>query len=468
MKSKLLKIKKGFLNGMLVLTLLTLTSNANATSNEGKTNVLKTNIPPIRTITCTTVAEIKAAMAAAQPGDEIIINSGIFISDAKVKDGINKFNSFSGLADGTAANPIILRGASTITKTILKSGIAPELSTPVLGITGDYWIIKDIEISNGLRGINLDTANNCQLINLEIHTTGQEALHIRSNSSNNLIKNCKIYNTGVGLGATDAGYGEAIYVGSDQSVHTTYAPSCDNNTIEGCILGPNVSAECIDIKEGTQNTIVRNCTFSATGVSNQNSADSFIDVKGGYTFIYNNTFNANDEPNLASCIDFQQRTGTNSGYRIAIFNNTFNLGEAKKTIPTARKKGGTPSEVHIWQNTRNPQSPNFPDSDGTTDFVTESCPSWNIVACSTLGLDEKTQAVLITVYPNPSNGFLNITGIQDEVDLMISDTLGKNVFSKNNVTDKKNIDVSKLANGIYILTIKNKETSKNIKLVINK
>ncbi|NJM80809.1 MAG: T9SS type A sorting domain-containing protein [Flavobacterium sp.] len=186
--------------------------------------------------------------------------------------------------------------------------------------------------------------------------------------------------------------------------HTAYPPSCDNNVIDNCSFGPNVRAEGIDIKEGTQYTIVKNCTFSASGISNLNSADAFIDVKGGNTFVYNNTFNTDNEPNLASCIDFQQRTGTNSGYRIAIFNNTFNLGSAKSGIPTARKKGGTPSQVHIWSNTRNPSSPDFPISDGTTNFVTQSCPSWNILPCSGGGTGGSTNTPPTASITSPSNG----------------------------------------------------------------
>ena len=354
----------------------------------------------LRTINCSTVAQIKAAMADARPGDEIIIAAGTYFSDSKVKDGIGKFNYFSGLADGTAANPIIIRGASSTNLPILTVPTNLRYVSPIMGITGDYWVIKDLEISHGQRGLILDTANNCKIINVKIHTIDQEGLHLRSSSSNNLVQNCKIYNCGV----NSPGYGEGIYVGTDKGQHSTYAPNCDNNTIEGCNFGPNIKAECIDIKEGTQYTIVRNCTFTALGISNINSADAFMDIKGGNTFVYNNTFNADNEPNLASCIDFQQRTGTNSGYRIAIFNNTFNLGSSKAGIPTARKKGGTPSEVHIWNNTRNPNSPDFPLSDGTLNYVTQSCPSWNILPCSGGGTGGGTNTPPTASITSPGNG----------------------------------------------------------------
>ncbi|NJM80808.1 MAG: hypothetical protein HC854_16560 [Flavobacterium sp.] len=166
----------------------------------------------LRTINCSTVAQIKAAMADARPGDEIIIAAGTYASDAKVKDGFGKFNYFSGLADGTAANPIIIRGASSTNLPILTVPTNLRYVSPIMGITGDYWVIKDLEISYGQKGLMLDTANNCKIINVTIHHTDQEGLHLRSNSSNNLVQNCKIFETGIG----DGGTGEGVYVGSDE------------------------------------------------------------------------------------------------------------------------------------------------------------------------------------------------------------------------------------------------------------
>jgi hypothetical protein len=49
-------------------------------------------------------------------------------------------------------------------------------------------------------------------------------------------------------------------------------------------IGPNIAAEPIDVKEGTHNGVIRGNTFDGKGISGQNSADSWIDVKGiGYT-----------------------------------------------------------------------------------------------------------------------------------------------------------------------------------------
>lgn len=334
-----------------------------------------------RIIKCNTTDQITAALANAQPGDEIIIASGTYLGANKIKDAIGANVLFTCGNDGTASDPIILRGEDSKNRPHLMPAEALEYSGPVMSITGDYWILKDIEFTHGNKGIMLDTANNCQLINLNVHSIRQEAIHVRSGSSNNLIKGCQVFDTGNGTPA-DAGYGEAIYIGSDKKHHEKYAPNCNNNTIEYCTIGPNVRAEGIDIKEGTENTIIRNNTFSASGISGINSADAFIDIKGSYCFVYNNTFNVDDSVVLMSGIDFQQRTAEKSGYRLAIYNNTFNLGSRAAEIATVRKKGGTPSEIHLWQNIRIPATPDFPtsnpESSMTTALVTNTIPSWNV------------------------------------------------------------------------------------------
>jgi hypothetical protein len=49
-------------------------------------------------------------------------------------------------------------------------------------------------------------------------------------------------------------------------------------------IGPGVAAELIDIKEGTLSGTISGNTFDGTGISGENSADSWVDAKGnGYT-----------------------------------------------------------------------------------------------------------------------------------------------------------------------------------------
>ena len=53
-------------------------------------------------------------------------------------------------------------------------------------------------------------------------------------------------------------------------------------------FGPNVTAECIDIKEGTQDNLIHGNYFDGTGMSGEHAADSWVDVKGHNNTITNN------------------------------------------------------------------------------------------------------------------------------------------------------------------------------------
>ncbi|MBP2833222.1 cellulase family glycosylhydrolase [Aquimarina sp. U1-2] len=335
--------------------------------------------PPTGTINCNTVDCIVNAMRRAKPGDEIIVASGTYVALEKtdLPDNDGKASRFYSSANGTAQKPIILRGKNPSKPPVLQ-GPSGRLDGYIMRILGDHWVIKDLELKEGSKGLMLDRANHCTIENVTVHTVGDEGIHLRDGSSNNLVKNCKVYNTGL----RQPRFGEGLYVGSDRGQHDQYNRDCNNNTIEGCIVGPNVRAEGVDVKEGTKNTIIKNCTFSAKGISGRNSSDAFIDLKGAYGFVYNNTFNLDGSDIIAAGIDFLDRgTDYNTGYRNAIFDNTFNLQDRGSEIQTARKKQGNPSEIHVWNNTRNPSTPDFPISDGSLDHITLSCPSWNIVSC---------------------------------------------------------------------------------------
>jgi len=66
-----------------------------------------------------------------------------------------------------------------------------------------YWILDGFTLTNALQGIVLDYSKNNILTNLYVHHTGIEAVHIRFNSTDNIIQNSTISYTG----RTDVGRG---------------------------------------------------------------------------------------------------------------------------------------------------------------------------------------------------------------------------------------------------------------------
>lgn len=394
----------------------------------------------LATINCNSISCIRNAMANAQPGDIIVVASGNYNFSNKITGALGRNVYLYGSTNGTASNPIILRGASASNPPVFR-GLGYN-DGYLLSIDGDYWQIRNIEFRTGSKGVVLDNSNHSLLKNLTIHDVGEEALHLRDGSSNTLVDGCSIYNTG----RTKPGFGEGIYVGSDKGQHDQYERACDNNTFQNCSIGPNVTAEGADIKEGTEYTIIKNCTFTAAGISGENSSDAFIDLKGAYGFIYNNTFNLGGSNVINAGIDFLDRgTNFNTGYRNAIFSNTFNLGSRASEIPTARKKQGQPEETHVWNNTRNPSSPDFPINDGTINLVTESCPNWNIIPCNGSGNDTNNSNQPPSVsFAAPSGNSITLeVGYDLQVDVLATDADGTinnvRLFINNNLVRQENI-----------------------------
>ncbi|HMK03190.1 MAG TPA: right-handed parallel beta-helix repeat-containing protein [Ferruginibacter sp.] len=230
--------------------------------------------PPNRIINVSTATELKDALANAKPADEIVMADGTYSGKFIIAAGTN----------GTPARPIILRGGRNA---ILEAG---SINTGyVLHLQSNYWVIRGFTITNGLKGLMIDGSMHSVIDGIRVFNIGEEAIHLRKVSSHNTIKNTDISNTG--LKTPD--YGEGIYIGSAKNNWATYTNGnpdlCDSNLITNNKIGPNITAECIDIKEGTTGSIIRGNSFDATGITGANSGDSWMDVKGNYALIENNT-----------------------------------------------------------------------------------------------------------------------------------------------------------------------------------
>lgn len=267
-------MKKLFLIGLVSVGFITLSCSKKLTDVNAST---KRSLVAVNNS-----AELKSALSVAKPGDSIVLSDGIYSG----KFVINANNS------GTAKQPITLIGTN---KAILDAG--SKETGYVLNLQANYWRIKGISITNGLKGFIADGANYCLIDGIIVSKIGEEGIHLRKFSKHNIIQNCQISYTG--LKTPD--YGEGIYIGSAVSNWANYSNSepdkCDSNKVLNNKIGPYAAAECIDIKEGTTGGIIRGNTFDAQGITGANSADSWIDVKGNAYLIEGNTGN-NTQPSV--------------------------------------------------------------------------------------------------------------------------------------------------------------------------
>lgn len=232
-----------------------------------------------RTVKVGSAAQLKAALAAARPGDVITLAAGTY-------DG-----AFFGTASGTAAAPITLTGPKTAILSNTKNGCDPNVpsgrSVTYCGFgfhlnKANFWKLTGFSVKSANKGIVLDTVTHTVIDGVAVSGVRDEGIHFRTSSTDNVLRNSSVRDTGQG----QPGFGEGVYIGSAKSNWAKFgsgangADHSDRNTVTGNRIGPGVAAELIDIKEGTLNGTITGNTFDGTGVSGANSADSWIDAKG--------------------------------------------------------------------------------------------------------------------------------------------------------------------------------------------
>ncbi|MET0533264.1 MAG: sheath polysaccharide-degrading enzyme, partial [Steroidobacter sp.] len=201
---------------------------------------------------------------------------------------------------GTASNRIVLQGCDAANPPVLR-GVADDDGSYGIHLTGDYWELRNLEVETAQKGIMLDNANNNLITGLTVHDVGDEAVHFRDGSSYNTIEHSQIYATG----KYQAQYGEGVYVGSDGGT-STYEHTVVDNVIRQVDFMAGITAEHIDVKEGATGTLIEYNDFDGTGISGQNSADSFVDIKGVNSIVRFNTGRRNGNSNVVDA--FQVRT----------------------------------------------------------------------------------------------------------------------------------------------------------------
>jgi uncharacterized protein YjdB len=221
-----------------------------------------------RLVPVSTTSQLSSAITNARPGDLIELAAGTYTG------------YWSITTSGTSTSRIVLCGPRTAN--LGGTGTAPS---PInLRVQASNWTLQGFTISNAFQPLFLIGAQNVTVKGLEIYNIGQEAIHLHTGAKNNLIEDNYIHDTG----ETNPQYGEGVYVGSAQSHWVSGTPDrTDNTTVRNNIIGPNIGAQMVDVKEGTTGTIVSGNTFNGLGSSvNQ---DAWVNVYGNQSQVLNNT-----------------------------------------------------------------------------------------------------------------------------------------------------------------------------------
>ncbi|MFD0560142.1 cellulose binding domain-containing protein [Stackebrandtia endophytica] len=235
-----------------------------------------------------TADELTAALASVQPGDTIALAPGEYRG------------SFRSTNAGTAQQPITITGpADAVLVNPGPSGTAPSCPAPEPGWNSGYgfwlyeaphWMIEGFTVADSKKGIVIDDSSHVTIDGVRVQRIDDEGVHFRKSSSDGVIRDSVVEHTGL----AQPQYGEGVYIGSAVSNWRCYgntggADRSDRVQVLDNRIGPWVGAEHIDVKEGTFGGVIAGNTFHGQGLSGQNYADSWVDVKGVDYLIEGNT-----------------------------------------------------------------------------------------------------------------------------------------------------------------------------------
>ncbi len=231
----------------------------NSTSGGGE---VASNCPATGSPTVSDANALTQALGHASAGQVIVLAPG------------NYKGQFTASGDGTAAAPITLCGprSAVLEGASVKKGYVLHLSA------AHWWRVFGFTVQNGQKGVMADQSGHNVIGGLAVHTIGDEAIHLRNFSSDNVVEGNVVSDTG----RRRTKFGEGIYVGTAHSNWCTYSnckvDNSDRNIIRDNTVS-NTTAENIDIKEGTSNGVIQGNHLSGVGMDSS-AATAWVNVKG--------------------------------------------------------------------------------------------------------------------------------------------------------------------------------------------
>ena len=224
-----------------------------------------------------TASALSHALSAAHAGETIVLEPGVYEGN------------FVASKPGTAAAPITLCGSrsAVLEGPGINGGYVLHLDH------ASYWHVEGFTVEGGQKGVVADGVTHDLIYGLYVHGTGDEAIHLRSFSSYNIVSHNVIRNTGLLV----AFFGEGIYVGSANKNWCKYSGCQPDRSNYNRIIDNNIAdttAENIDIKEGTTGGVISGNILNGTGMV-KSAATSWVNVKGNDWLIKGNTGTDSDD-----------------------------------------------------------------------------------------------------------------------------------------------------------------------------
>jgi hypothetical protein len=223
---------------------------------------------PRATVNVSSADELSLALIDAAPGDVIALAAG------------NYQGNFVATTSGTIDAPITLCGEID---SVLDGG--DPMDGYVVHLDGaKYWNLWGFSVTNGQKGVMADGTVGSTIRGLTVSTIGDEAIHLRRFSTDNIVADNTVFDTGL----RKPKFGEGVYIGTAESnwcdISECQPDRSDRNTVTGNSFSQTTS-EGVDVKEGTSKGIVSNNTCDGSALR---EADSWVDIKGNGWVIESN------------------------------------------------------------------------------------------------------------------------------------------------------------------------------------
>ena len=194
--------------------------------------------PPALAVDITPSGDLRAAIAALRPGEELVLAGGTYALSS----------GFRVTVAGTQAQPIVMR-AKTGERAIINQTSGAQ---NVIEISASrYFVVRGIEFTGGSHGIRLMDSDFVTIEDCEIHGTGDVALSANSGGTYEGLKILRnhIHHTN--------GTGEGMYLGCNNDDCRVANSLIANNYIHHT-NGPTVEqGDGIELKEGSYGNVIR-------------------------------------------------------------------------------------------------------------------------------------------------------------------------------------------------------------------
>ncbi len=222
-------------------------------------------------VSVSSASELKKALAAARPGQEIRLAPGTY------------GGNFTAVRSGTSGAPVTLCGP----RSAVLDGDGISRGYTFYLDHASWWRLEGFTVEGGQKGVLADGSDDDLIDGLFVHGPGDEAIHLREFSSHDTVSHNEVRDTGL----LEHFFGEGIYVGSANKNWCRYTGCQPDASNDDLIEDNNIAgttAENIDIKEGTTGGQITGNQFDGTGMV-ASAATAWVNVKGNGWTITGNT-----------------------------------------------------------------------------------------------------------------------------------------------------------------------------------